>query len=100
MDSYDHLIKANQEAEKEYIPVKKKLKRTNYSEQPDVKSTRENAQNAFQYYTKNSSKFNQDKLQKEKQLLEKTYYDLFEVKLNQMIDQVDNASAKARQGES
>ena len=90
-DSYDHLIKANQEAAKEYIPVKEKLKRTNYSEHPDVKSARENVQNAFQEYTKNSSKFNQEKLQKEKQLLEKTYYDLFEV---------DNASVKATQGES
>ena len=66
-DSYDHLIKANQEAEKEYIPVKKKLKCTNYSEHPDVKSDRENVQNAFQEYTKNSSKFNQEKVQKEKQ---------------------------------
>ena len=57
-DSYNHLTKANQEAAKEYIPVKKKLKRTNYSEHPDVKSARENVQNAFQEYTKNSSKFN------------------------------------------
>ena len=32
--------------------------------------------------------------------MEKTYNDLFEVELNQMIDQVDNACAKARQGES
>ena len=32
--------------------------------------------------------------------MEKTYDDLFEVELNQMIDQVDKASAKARQGES
>ena len=32
--------------------------------------------------------------------MEKTYYDLFEVELNQMIDKVNNTSAKARQGES
>ena len=76
------------------------MKRVDYSEDPNVKSARKSVQEAFHQYTINNSNDNQEKLQSEKETLNRTYNDLFEVELNKMIDRVENASAKARHGES
>ena len=89
-ESYNHFILANDEAAKEIIPLKSRLKKKSASNDQRVIEARENAQLAFKEYAKKPSQENQIKLQYCKEKLQGTYDVIDEENIESMVNDVEN----------
>lgn len=98
--TYQNLIKANDEAAKAYIPIKKRTKRKNTATDPRIVSSRQKVNDAFAQYELDPSMDKQAALQHEKEALKSNYDKAREEELESMIKQVENADAIAQHAQS
>ena len=99
-NTYQHLIKANEEAAKTYIPIKKRTKRKNTATDPRIVIPRQRVNDAFTRFELDPSNDNQEALQREKEALKSSYDRAREEELESMIKQVENADARAQHAQS
>ena len=91
---------ATEEAAKEYLPVKKQVKKKANSLDPRIENARKKVQNASDVYSKRSSERNREKLQAEKEKLQKEYNIVMEEDLVLAIESVEKADQRCDHGES
>ena len=99
-ETYAHLMKANEEAAKEYIPVKKRRKRRTAAQDPHIEEARKQVQTASDSYMKQPTEKNREGLSTAKEELQNTYDKIAEEELEKAIREVEMADEKARHGES
>ena len=99
-ERYQCFVDANNEVTERLIPKKKKALKNIMAEDCDVERARKEVKKAFNAYDKRPSRSKQKELQRKKECLQKTYLQVEEKELDEMIKRVENADNQRRHGES
>ena len=99
-NKYLNLIKANEDAASNLLPIKKRSKKKSTANDPRIVSARNNVNEAFEKYGTDPSVENHVALQHEKEQLKNRYDQAFEEELMGLISQVEAADARAQHAES
>ena len=97
---YEKFIQANSDATELLVPKKKRAKGKPTSEHPEIGVAREEVQTAFANYQRNPSRRREVVWKSAKQKFQKTYQEIEEQELEDMIKQVEEADEQNRHGES
>ena len=96
---YGKLVQANSEAASQLIPKKEKKKENDTAKDPRVTTARKEVEKAYKKFTIKSNIEEQRNLNEKKQNLLKTYSDIREKQLDDMIKKVEEADDRNRHGE-
>ena len=99
-DAYEHLTKAIILAAEEHLPIRKKAKKTDFAENPEVMRIREEVQTAFHAFSQKPTRLRQRKLQVEKAKLQQAYEKLTAEDLEQKLDDIENANQQHQHAKS
>ena len=99
-ERYERFVTAHKEAASEVIPVKKKAKKSQFSDDPRVTSARNKVNKAYTDYQRETSDENRQVYKQAKKALEEAYNAVTEEDLSCKLKEVEMAHSNSKHGQS